>query len=138
MRKAIASMLAALTVVGSLAGAGVSSAEARTRFIPHAGGGHAFRGFAGHRGFYGRRGFAGRGWGHRRYWGGPYYGYGYDDYDDGGAVAAGIFGLAAGAMLGSALSHHHHYYGSCAARFRTYNRATGTYIGNDGRPHHCP
>jgi len=27
---------------------------------------------------------------------------------------------------------------SCAARFRSYNPATHTYVGNDGRPHHCP
>src|ERR1700730_10356614 len=27
---------------------------------------------------------------------------------------------------------------SCAARFRSYNPATHTYIGHDGRPHHCP
>jgi hypothetical protein len=27
---------------------------------------------------------------------------------------------------------------SCAARFRSYNPATRTYIGHDGRPHHCP
>ena len=154
MRKIIATMLAAVTVMGSLASASVSPAEARQRFIPRAGGGaHAFHGFGGHHGFAGRQGFVGhrggwahRGWGGRRYYGGGYRGYGrygyggygYDDYDDGGgAVAAGIFGLAAGAMLGSALSHHHSYGGSCAARFRTYNRATRTYIGNDGRPHRC-
>jgi hypothetical protein len=42
---------------------------------------------------------------------------------------------------------HHGYYAqpvyadpvaSCAARFHSYNPATHTYIGNDGRPHHCP
>jgi hypothetical protein len=27
---------------------------------------------------------------------------------------------------------------SCAARFRSYNPATHTYTGHDGRPHHCP
>jgi hypothetical protein len=27
---------------------------------------------------------------------------------------------------------------ACAARFRSYNPATHTYIGHDGHPHHCP
>jgi len=27
---------------------------------------------------------------------------------------------------------------ACAARFHTYNAATGTYLGVDGRPHRCP
>jgi hypothetical protein len=26
----------------------------------------------------------------------------------------------------------------CAARFRSYNPQTGTYMGRDGRPHRCP
>jgi hypothetical protein len=40
--------------------------------------------------------------------------------------------------------YHSGYYGygdpatSCAARFHTYNPVTHTYIGKDGRPHHCP
>ncbi|WP_413988668.1 BA14K family protein [Labrys okinawensis] len=54
-------------------------------------------------------------------------------------MAAGVAGLAVGAILGSALSHHrYHAGGSCAARFRSYNAATGTYLGNDGLRHPCP
>jgi hypothetical protein len=38
--------------------------------------------------------------------------------------------------------HYGYGYGDpvaeCAARFRSYNPATHTYIGYDGRPHHCP
>ncbi|PIK73048.1 BA14K family protein [Methylobacterium frigidaeris] len=26
----------------------------------------------------------------------------------------------------------------CTQRFRSYDRATGTYLGNDGKRHHCP
>jgi hypothetical protein len=145
MNKIFPAIIAGVTLAASVIS--VSPAEARGRggYTRHMGGGHGFGGrhfgghhgfgmgrhFGGHRGYYG----GGRGYGGGRY----YYGddYGYDD----GAIGAGILGLAAGAMIGSALSHHHHHYssgGSCAARFRSYNRATGTYLGNDGRRHHCP
>ncbi|MGX7709534.1 BA14K family protein [Methylobacterium sp. Gmos1] len=26
----------------------------------------------------------------------------------------------------------------CTQRFRSYDRATGTYLGNDRKRHHCP
>ena len=146
MRKFIATALAAVMLAGSVTAATISPAEARNHgvFFPHRGGfaganhfqhrGNVFAGnrFQGGHRFYGyNRGYRGG------YYGGGYYGDGYGyDYDDGsGALAAGVIGLAAGALLSGAL--HHPYGGSCAARFRTYNHATGTYMGSDGHRHIC-
>ena len=74
----------------------------------------------------------------------------------GGGWGAGIAGCAAGAILGSALAPRPYYYygepayayepgypsGSavayCERRFRSYNPATGTYLGYDGYHHPCP
>ena len=96
--------------------------------------------------------------GHRG-WGGPRYGYrrGWDNggWDNGGAAAAaGIAGLATGAILGGILSQprtvvEEPVYGGypayggdavgyCAQRFRSYDPASGTYLGYDGLRHPCP
>lgn len=106
------------------------------------GGGH--RRFMGHRpgGFRGRfhGGFGGR-FHHR--------GYGYRGYHRGGyGVGAGIAGLAAGAIIGGAIAEAAapRVYGStsgrtvayCEQHFKSYNRATRTYLGYDGRRHSCP
>ena len=79
---------------------------------------------------------------HRGGWGG------------GGAV---IGGLAAGAIIGGALAAQRPYYGSghvyyeaehgyvggdaagyCMQRFKSYDPASGTYLGYDGYRHPCP
>jgi hypothetical protein len=65
--------------------------------------------------------------------------------------AAGIgFGLAAGALLGSAIASQPRYYyqpygyvdqeaiAYCMQRFRSYDPASGTYLGYDGLRHPCP
>lgn len=86
----------------------------------------------------GFKGFRGRHWhkghGHRRhfrprFYGVPYYYYGpsyyyyddyyYDDYDDGVVYADDAVAR-------------------CEARYRSFDRATGTFLGNDGRRHLCP
>jgi BA14K-like protein len=67
----------------------------------------------------------------------------------GAAAAAGAIG--AGAYYGGYGHDPHQYYdyyrgqgstaesaNSCAARFRSYNPATGTYLGYDGLNHPCP
>ncbi len=67
------------------------------------------------------------------YYGGPdYYGTGYYDdgyydngYDDGGAVAV------VPAQGGGDPSY-------CAQRYRSYDPASGTYLGYDGQRHPCP
>jgi hypothetical protein len=155
MQKILASLLAAVTVAGSLVIA--PPVDARQRGIWRYGNGiHAYGGqryyayprayrarhygwYNGRNRWYGRQyGWRGYGWRPYRY---GYYGYGNYGYDNGGnAVAAGIVGLAAGMMIGSALNQRHYSSGPgyCEARFRSYNRATGTYLGYDGFWHPCP
>jgi hypothetical protein len=63
------------------------------------------------------------------YYGGPYYGPGYSDdsyayYDDDAPVAVEA------APDGDA--------SYCAQRYRSYDPASGTYLGHDGRRHPCP
>lgn len=87
-----------------------------------------------HRGYrYGHRGWR---HGHRGY---------------GAGVGAGIAGLAAGAIIGGAIANSQQpaYYGVapstdanavayCSQRFRSYDPASGTYLGYDGERHPCP
>ncbi|WP_276200099.1 BA14K family protein [Chelatococcus sp. XZ-Ab1] len=76
------------------------------------------------------------------YYGGyyrPYYGYG---YDPGAAIAAGIFGLAAGAIASSAIAAPPRRYDAgwvayCSRKYKSFNPRTGTYLGYDGRRHVC-
>jgi hypothetical protein len=92
-------------------------------------------------------------YGPRRYYAGPryygrrgyYYGprYGYYRRDRGSAAAAGALGLATGAIIGGAIASQQaqaaqstHAY--CAQRFRSYDPASGTYLGYDGLRHPCP
>jgi hypothetical protein len=53
-----------------------------------------------------------------------------------------FFGLAAGALLGSALAQPHHgvtnWDAYCKRKFRSYKPWTGTYTGYDGYQHRCP
>lgn len=65
-----------------------------------------------------------------------------DRHNNGGNIALGIFGFAAGAMLGSALAQQNHYPGTnmdafCSQKYKTYKPWTGTYTGYDGREHPC-
>ncbi len=68
---------------------------------------------------------------------GNYY---YRDYN--AALAAGVFGLAAGAIIGGAAANNNQRYANdyvayCSQRYRSFNAATGTYTGYDGRQHRC-
>ncbi len=80
----------------------------------------------------------------RRYYGGPRYGY---RRDRGDALAAGALGLATGAIIGGAIANSQAqaapaYRGNaaayCAQRFRSYDPASGTYLGYDGIRRSCP
>lgn len=56
--------------------------------------------------------------------------------------AAGIFGLAAGAIIGGAAAAaannaRNNHVAACEARYRSYDRVSDTYIGTDGRRHAC-
>jgi hypothetical protein len=99
----------------------------------------AVRGGAYGGGYYGRPGYAGR----------PYYGYGGYGYNYGGAAAAGALGVATGAIVGGAIAQQQApVYGApaygdgsvayCAQRFKSYDPASGTYLGYDGLRHPCP
>ena len=83
---------------------------------------------------------------YRRYYGGR-------RYNRGAAVGAGIAGLAAGAIIGGAIANSQrpaYYYDEgpevvgddavsyCMSRFRSYDPASGTYMGYDGYRHACP
>ena len=61
------------------------------------------------------------------------------DYDrhrhHGNSGAAAAFGLAAGVIAGAAANSGSH--SSCAARFKSYNPRTHTYLGYDGHRHVC-
>jgi len=57
---------------------------------------------------------------------------------DGGAVAAGILGgLVLGAIIANQAQPQHSVQ-YCMQRFRSYDPASGTYLGNDGYRHRCP
>ncbi|WP_262297284.1 BA14K family protein [Microvirga sesbaniae] len=94
----------------------------------------------------------------RRYYGGRrgyygprygYYGPRYYRRDYGSAAAAGAIGLATGAIIGGAIAQSQAQAaptyvapggGSayCAQRFKSYDPASGTYLGYDGLRHPCP
>jgi hypothetical protein len=83
-----------------------------------------------------------RNWKKRRHSKNRHHGDNHRRYDRNDAdIALGIFGLAAGAMLGAALSQPH-YYGAdvdayCSRKYTTYKPWTGTFTGFDGREHPC-
>ena len=70
-----------------------------------------------------------------------------------GAAAAGFIGLAAGAIIGSAMANPYphggaYYYGPpapwspawysyCSSRYQSFNPNTGYFFGYDGRYHFC-
>ncbi len=117
------------------------------------GGGGGFHGGGWHGGGGGWRGggWRGGGWnGGGGGWGGYGGGYGYGY----GGAALGL-GLLGGAIIGSQYPYYGSGYetypqygypqyggavssGSCASRFKSYNPATGTYLGYDGYRHPCP
>ena len=77
--------------------------------------------------------------------------HGHHHHRHGGSVGAGIAGFAAGALIGGALPRTYapgYAYGGavveddsiayCQSRYRSYDPASGTYLGYDGRRHPCP
>jgi hypothetical protein len=81
-----------------------------------------------------RHGYENRGrYGHRD-------GYYRRDNNWGGAAAAGVIGLAAGAIIANNANRSYagdNYYEYCSARFKSFNPRTGTYTGYDGLQHRC-
>ena len=74
---------------------------------------------------------------YRGYRGGYDRGYDRDDGDAGAAVAAGIIGMAIGAMAAGASRGGSSHVRWCMNRYRSYDPDTNTYIGRDGRAHRC-
>lgn len=67
-----------------------------------------------------------------------YYGHHHRHYGGGAAV---LGGLAAGAIIGGAIASSQAQANAasyCAQRYRSYDPASGTYLGNDGFRHSCP
>lgn len=68
-------------------------------------------------------------------WHGPYW---HRHYGPGAAV---VGGLAAGALIGSAIANSQARADAdayCAQRYRSYDAVSGTYLGYDGARHPCP
>jgi hypothetical protein len=95
---------------------------------------HGWRG--GHRGYGRYGGYRGRYYGRRGHYGGR-----------GAAIGAGVAGLAAGALIGGAIASQAapvavgpgpDAVSYCAQRFKSYDPASGTYLGYDGNRHACP
>lgn len=96
----------------------------------------------------GRRGFRRGGYGYRRGFYGPRYGYRRGYYGRRGAlVGAGIAGLATGAIIGGALAAqaapgpgvavNPDWIAYCSQKYRSFDPASGTYLGYDGKRHAC-
>ena len=87
----------------------------------------------------------GGGYGHYRGYDGGYRHHG----GGGGDLAAGIFGLAAGAIIAGAMSANEeprrvvssggdrNWVAHCARRYRSYDAYSNTFVGNDGYRHEC-
>lgn len=77
------------------------------------------------RGYY--RGYGRRGYGYRRH-----------NDDAAAAIAGGIIGLAAGAIIAGSAQGGPRTVDYCMRRFRSYDPGSGTYLGYDGLRHPCP
>lgn len=140
MRKTIAAGLAGLLLVTAAAPAlampGVSASPAVMR-SGDSGLLQQVR-YRGHRGYYR---------GHNRHYSHHHHHH-HDNNNWGGVAAAGIFGLATGAIIGSAAARPAPppaYYPApssdwaayCASKYRSFDIRTGTYLGYDGYRHPC-
>ncbi|EIM26180.1 BA14K-like protein [Microvirga lotononidis] len=90
---------------------------------------------------------------YRRYYGGPRYYNGpryYRRGGNGGAVAAGVLGLAAGALVAGAIANQAQaapppppgtqdpqLAAYCARKYRSYDPVTGTFMANNGYRYVC-
>jgi len=95
----------------------------------------------GHRGSWvGKKSRGGRhSYHHRRYRHHYYRGHRHHYYDHGYYYGgAAIVGLAAGAIIaGAASTNYNTWIARCEARYRSFDRRTGTYLGYDGYRHPC-
>ncbi|HEY4202169.1 MAG TPA: BA14K family protein [Devosiaceae bacterium] len=81
----------------------------------------------------------GRNWNNQRYQG--WYNSHRNNGIDPGAAA--LFGIIGGAIIGGAIANGNNggnissHVARCEARFRSYDRGTDSYMGNDGYRHRC-
>ncbi len=132
MKRAVVASLAAAMLVGSMAASSAAplSPATATGVRTHAVGDITqvqWRGRHGWHGHHGHGGWHGGPWRHR------HHGYGW---------GPAIGGLAAGAIIGSAIANSNAAAGDavsyCMNRFKSYDPASGTYLGYDGIRHPCP
>lgn len=66
--------------------------------------------------------------------------------NNGNVVAAGVLGMVLGAAIADSNGHRDYYrqhmnddryHARCQARYHSYDRDSGTYLGRDGRRHYC-
>ena len=138
-------MIAALATAGSLAFV-AAPAEAQTAVPDAVAQVQAGEGVASYAQFRRRGYYAQPRYYSDRYYGRPYY----YRRDRGNAAAAGIAGLAAGALIGGAIASQQaqaapqyavpdqNAVAYCAQRYRSYDPASGTYLGYDGVRRSCP
>ncbi len=78
----------------------------------------------------------------RRWHRGPHYRHGWQHRRHYGSGAAVLGGLAAGAVIGGAIANSQAQANDavayCSQRYRSYDPASGTYLGYDGNRHPCP
>jgi hypothetical protein len=143
--------LAATAALGTVGLAPASAAEAQTAPVNELAAalrkGEVQSDYVQYRRYYGGSGYyrGGPRYVERRYYGRPYAGR-YYRRDYGSAAAAGAVGLATGAIIGGAIAQSQAQaapvYGGnaayCAQRYRSYDPASGTYLGFDGLRHPCP
>jgi hypothetical protein len=151
IRKTMIAAVTAATCATAL-GFGAAPAAAQQRALPTIEQAYPQEGYTQYR-RYGRSYSGDRGYG-RSYYGGRRYG---RSYDRGGAAAAGIAGLAAGALIGGAIASAQQpayaappppyavapsggsadWMAYCSQRYRSFDPASGTYMGYDGQRRLC-
>jgi len=150
MKWVYASVIAVMT--GVCSGASAQSTEpgsALLQSVQYGGPGYDNR--------YNNRGYVNRGYGNEGYGrrGDGYNRGGYGDRrsrdryrrrDDGAAIAAGVVGLALGAAAAQSANQRAYagsesgdraWFESCSRRYRSFDPASGTYLGFDGNRHLC-
>ena len=147
MKWVYASVIAVVT--GVCSGASAQSTEPGSALLQTVqyGGYNDFNGYNDYNG-YGNRGYG------NSPRGGGYYNRGYGDRryrdgyrrDDGTAIAAGVVGLALGAAIAGSANQRAYarsqrggsaWIENCSRRYRSFDPASGTYMGFDGNRHYC-
>lgn len=60
-----------------------------------------------------------------------------NDNGFGGSAAAGLFGLAVGAVVAGAVNNGNDHVRACESAYRSYDTRSDNFLGNDGSRHPC-